>query len=120
MSYLLEILEDLKNFTLLDKINIFPDVYNYEVKELICSIIKKFLNLIENYENPKKIVTCALLYNWMLSHKKKLELYFENHPKFRKVCYEKLFEFGSNSLLKKCPYWKGTQYYIDNLTGVVT
>jgi hypothetical protein len=81
------------------------------MKMKFIKIIKGFLNLTDKYNNNYKIISTALLFNWMLTNHVKSKIFINKHPKFKKVVNSKIHELGSDFRIINCKYWKGKDVY---------
>ena len=110
---LLDILKDIEKFEDINDFEKLDDVY---LRRECVSILKQFLTLGENYKSiPYKIISISLMYNWMLTHHKKINLFVNRHPKFKNVLEWKLNEYGNDYRVINCKYWKGIDVYEKHL-----
>jgi hypothetical protein len=116
-NILLDVIKDVEKFKDIDDFEKLDNVYNINLKNKIASIIHQFLNLIESYNGSKsdfikyKIVGSAFMFNWMLSHRVKLNIFIKHNLPFGKVFTNKLEELRSEHRLDGCKYWKGVDVY---------
>ena len=115
---LLEILEEVEKFDDIDDFGKLDNRYTVNLKNKCTVIIKQFLTLIESYDityyeksMPYKCIASSLLFNWMLNHHVKLNIFIKQYSKFGIVVDDKLEELRFEKNLDSCKYWKGVDIY---------
>jgi hypothetical protein len=116
---LLDIIKEIEKFKDIDSFENLDDVYNIDLKNNCVSVIKQFLDLLLSYNINKiienrlkyKIIGTAFMFNWMLSHHIKINLFIKQFPNFRKILNSKLIEYGNDPRIINCKYWKGIDVY---------
>ena len=117
-SILLNVIKDVEKIEGLNDFGKIDNIYSVNLKSDVCYIIKDFLKIIENYDKKPysirrkyKVIGNCFLFNWMLTHHVKLNIFIKNFPNFEKVVDKKLEEFRLEIALDNCKYWKGVDVY---------